>query len=251
MWLSPKAKLPARTTPGSVGWDLSSIQEIKVPKEGRKVVDTGLVVALPGECYGRIAPRSGLALRHGIHIGAGVVDPDYRGTLKILVINLGDKEYKIKEGDGIAQLICELVVMPELREEEISTGTARGEQGWGSSEAREKKDKGTHTQKVLSRLGEESSEGLSRGVCDREAPVPVKRTVKPPQHAAWGSVKPGLEQGQQAQPGGKVHKQVVAQPKSQVGRALKTNYLPYQTFPQAQIPGKGLRPDPHSPLEGL
>nr|XP_033788692.1 uncharacterized protein LOC117354825 [Geotrypetes seraphini] len=257
MRLSPKAKLPVRVTPGSVGWDLSSIQEMKVPKGGRKVVDTGVVIALPEECYGRIAPRSGLALRHGIHIGAGVVDPDYRGTLKILVLNLGEKKYSIKEGDCIAQLICERVMIPELREEVIDTVTARGEQGWGSSEEQEGVVKKSITRRVPLRLGEKTSKsvkeertdrGLSRGVCDREAPVTVKTTTKTPQNAAQGWIKPGMESGQRAQAKEGKPRQVPAQLKSQLRKALQTTDFPYHSFPEvrekpeANLEGGGVRP---------
>nr|XP_033816105.1 uncharacterized protein LOC117367561 [Geotrypetes seraphini] len=243
MRVSSKARLPVQATSHSVCLDLSSIQEIWVPKGGRKLVDTGLVVALPEGCYGHLASRSGLTLQHRIHIGVGVINPDFRGSLKVLVVNLGKKEHQIKEGDRIAQLICERAVIPEVKEEEINQDTTRGEQGWGSSDLKEVSEIEEVPRIDSPCLGEESSKGLgqertnrvlSRGVFDREAPVPVKRMSKPPQHVSMGSGKPGLEQEQLTQPGGKVQRQGVAQPSSQVGRALKANYLPYQSFPQRQ-----------------
>nr|XP_033787001.1 uncharacterized protein LOC117354149 [Geotrypetes seraphini] len=257
MKLSSKARMPARATPCSVGIDLSSIQELKVPKGGRGLVNTGLVVGLPEGCYGRIASRSGLALQHGIHIGAGVIDPDFRGPLKILVMNLGEKEYKIKEGDWIAQLICERAVIPELKEEEIRTDTTRGEQGWGSSDSKVGTGKEPIPKKILLRLGEgHSEEGdlertnsvLSRGVCDREAPVTSKKTVGPVRNTALKAVSSKIKpispgkSSRVAQPNNMVEKQGWSQPRILEGRALKPQASPYYSFPQVggiQVEGGG------------
>jgi dUTP pyrophosphatase len=82
--LSPGALTPSRATPGSVGYDLSACSATIVPAKNRALVPTGLAIAVPPNTYGRIAPRSGLALKHGIDVGAGVVDSDYRGEVKVL-----------------------------------------------------------------------------------------------------------------------------------------------------------------------
>ena len=77
----------------SAGLDLSAIETLAVPPYGRSLVSTGLVCAIPFGYYGRIAPRSGLALKAGIDVGAGVIDSDYRGELKILLFNHSDAEF--------------------------------------------------------------------------------------------------------------------------------------------------------------
>nr|XP_033809125.1 deoxyuridine 5'-triphosphate nucleotidohydrolase-like [Geotrypetes seraphini] len=152
--LSNRARSPYKATSQAAGFDLSSAQERIIPKGGREVINTDLQVSLPPGCYGRIAPRSGLALRHGLCVGAGVVDPDYRGPLKILLFNLGEEDYRIREGDRIAQLICEKVFLPDLQEEERLEETDRGNQGWGSTGVDEAQTWGKQNMDILSRLEE-------------------------------------------------------------------------------------------------
>lgn len=74
------------------------------------LVDTQIAMAIPEGCYGWIAPRSGLAVRHGIDVGAGVIDSDYRGTIQVLLFNFGKEDFLIRKGDRIAQLIIERIV---------------------------------------------------------------------------------------------------------------------------------------------
>ena len=87
------------------------------------LVPTGVKLALPKGTYGRVAPRSGLAFNHHIDVGAGVVDEDYRGEVKVLLFNFGENDYKVKPGDRIAQLVCQEISstteMPEPREEVV------------------------------------------------------------------------------------------------------------------------------------
>ncbi|GMP93087.1 hypothetical protein CsSME_00043060 [Camellia sinensis var. sinensis] len=78
----PQATRPTRATDGAVGYDLTSIAMYVIPTQGRTLVSTGIAMEIPCGLYGRIAPRSGLALIHGINVGAGVIDPDYRGEVK-------------------------------------------------------------------------------------------------------------------------------------------------------------------------
>ena len=73
------------------------------------MVDTDISIAVPSNTYGRVAPRSGLASKHSIHTGAGVIDADYRGPVKVLLFNLSGDEFKVAEGDRVAQLIVERV----------------------------------------------------------------------------------------------------------------------------------------------
>ena len=87
------AKLPVRGTDGAAGYDLAAAQAAVVPAHGKCLVKTGLVMALPHGCYGRIAPRSGLALKKFIDVGAGVIDADYRGEVGVILFNFGDRRF--------------------------------------------------------------------------------------------------------------------------------------------------------------
>lgn len=95
---------------------------------------TDLQVMIPEGCYGRIAPRSGLAVKNFIDVGAGVVDSDYRGNVGVILFNFSDVDFQVKRGDRVAQLICEKIEFPELVEEkENLSETARGNGGFGST----------------------------------------------------------------------------------------------------------------------
>ena len=133
--LSERATIPQRSTPYAAGLDLCSAYNYFVPANSRILVLTDLQIELPNYCYGRIAPRSGLALKHTIDIAAGVIDTDYRGNVGIVFCNSGDTAYHIKEGDRIAQLILERIWFPTVKETRhpLTTKTTRGQQGFGSS----------------------------------------------------------------------------------------------------------------------
>ncbi|KAK1402750.1 hypothetical protein POM88_002355 [Heracleum sosnowskyi] len=92
-------------SPLSAGYDLSSASEIKVPARGKALVPTDLIIAVPEGTYARIAPRSGLAWKHSIDVGAGVIDADYRGPVGVILFNYSDVDFEVKAGDRIAQLI--------------------------------------------------------------------------------------------------------------------------------------------------
>ncbi len=133
--LDSDAILPKRATEGSVGYDLCSLYKITIPGHGtRACIPTGISLVIPSGCYGRIAPRSGLALNFGINVGAGVIDPDYRGEIKVILFNHGENDFVINQGDKIAQLILELVTTPEVIEVESLDETERGNQGFGSTD---------------------------------------------------------------------------------------------------------------------
>jgi len=129
------ATLPTRGSSGAVGYDLYSVDEVVVSPSQRALVGTGVAVILPMNVYGRVAPRSGLAVKHGIQVGAGVVDPDYRGEIKVVLFNQGDKHFEIKKGDRIAQLVLERCETPDVREIESLDETDRGSGGFGSTGA--------------------------------------------------------------------------------------------------------------------
>ena len=131
--LVPHAILPARATPGAVGYDLFSIDNYVVLPGRRVVVSTGIAVSLPGGCYGRIAPRSGMAVKHGLDTLAGVIDPDYTGEVKVVLQNLDvSQPFVIRPGYRIAQLIIEQCMTPDVMEVQ-SRNTERGANGFGST----------------------------------------------------------------------------------------------------------------------
>ncbi len=111
--LRPDAIIPTKATPGAIGLDLHSVDSYAVLPGQRVVVSTGLRVNLPQGTgvYGRIAPRSGLAVKHGLDVGAGVVDPDYDGELRVVLFNHDpERPFLIRPGYRIAQLILEQAV---------------------------------------------------------------------------------------------------------------------------------------------
>ncbi|XP_046689241.1 deoxyuridine 5'-triphosphate nucleotidohydrolase, mitochondrial-like [Homalodisca vitripennis] len=97
------------------------------------MVKTDLKIMLPEGCYGRIAPRSGLTWKNGIDVGAGVIDEDYRGDVRVILFNHSDEPFTIEAGDRIAQLICEKIYYPELEEVQELDETNRGSGGFGST----------------------------------------------------------------------------------------------------------------------
>ena len=133
--LSQDATIPSRATPGSVGLDLSGVEDVTIPPQGKALCKTDLRIILPPGTYGRIAPRSGLAWRNQLVVGGGVVDPDFQGNVKVVLFNLHCTEgIKIKKGQRIAQLICEKASFPQV-EEVLGTkdSSERGARGFGSS----------------------------------------------------------------------------------------------------------------------
>ncbi|OCK75802.1 dUTP diphosphatase [Lepidopterella palustris CBS 459.81] len=132
-FLSSKAKAPTRGSAFAAGHDLYSARDIVIPARGRARVDTDIAVSVPVGTYGRIAPRSGLAAKHGIDTLAGVIDADYRGQVGVILANLSDADFAIKEGDRIAQLIVEKIVMPEVVVVEKLEESVRGAGGFGST----------------------------------------------------------------------------------------------------------------------
>lgn len=131
--LDPEAFLPVRQTVGSAGYDLHSSANDIIKSKSRKLVSTGLKISIPLGMYGRIAPRSSLACKKFVDVGAGVVDNDYRGEVKVLLINNGAEDFKIEKGDRIAQLIFENCSTPKLEVVSELDETVRGQGGFGST----------------------------------------------------------------------------------------------------------------------
>ncbi|KAK4538083.1 hypothetical protein CDCA_CDCA15G4108 [Cyanidium caldarium] len=131
--LTTAARLPVRGSAHAAGYDLSAAHPEVIPARGRALVKTDLAIAIPLGTYARIAPRSGLALRHGIDLGAGVVDYDYRGNLGVVMFNLSDEDFVVEPGMRIAQLILERIKTPPVVEVAELDDTARGAGGYGST----------------------------------------------------------------------------------------------------------------------
>jgi dUTP pyrophosphatase len=129
--------LPSYQTPGSAGLDLHAAVEAELvlaPGEIRSV-PTGLQVAIPDGYEGQVRPRSGLALRHGLSIpnAPGTIDADYRGEVKVILINLGRERYTVRPGDRIAQLVFAAAVRAKFERRARLAGSERGEGGFGST----------------------------------------------------------------------------------------------------------------------
>ena len=131
--LCPDSIIPTRASNGAVGYDLYSNEDCIIESGNRWLVPTGISVVLPKGVYGRVAPRSGLSVKHGIQVGAGVIDPDYTGEVKVVLFNHGNIDFDIKKGDRIAQLILEKCETPPIVEIDTIEDTDRGSNGFGSS----------------------------------------------------------------------------------------------------------------------
>jgi len=141
--VEPGAKVPTRMTAGSAGFDLYSAESVEVPpthsspggraEVGRALVSTGLVIELPPGTVGRVASRSGLSVKANVETGAGWIDSDYRGTLKVELKNFGSKAYKVNLGDRIAQLVVLPLVEVEVNVVADVKRTRRGSGGFGST----------------------------------------------------------------------------------------------------------------------
>ncbi|XP_056268758.1 deoxyuridine 5'-triphosphate nucleotidohydrolase, mitochondrial [Pseudoliparis swirei] len=131
--LSAHATPPTRGSSRAAGYDLYSAYDYTVGPMGKALVKTDLQIAVPPGCYGRVAPRSGLAVKHFIDVGAGVVDEDYRGNVGVVLFNFSKDTFEVKRGDRVAQLVCERICYPELVEQQALEETPRGGAGFGST----------------------------------------------------------------------------------------------------------------------
>lgn len=132
--LHPDAKLPARGSEWAAGLDLYSVEAVSIIPGARSTVRTGVSAAIPDGYYGRIAPRSGLAVNYGLDVLAGVIDCDYRGEIICLLVNLGNEPVRLERGERIAQLIIEAIIMPTPEWADELNDTKRGAAGFGSTD---------------------------------------------------------------------------------------------------------------------
>jgi dUTP pyrophosphatase len=135
--LHPAATAPRRAHEHDAGYDLACDEDFTLWPARRRTVGTGVAIALPPGVAGLVTPRSGLAARHGVTIvnTPGLVDPGYRGELRVTLLNTGDAPYAARAGDRIAQLLLVPFAAPEVRvvEELAAPPDDRGELGFGSS----------------------------------------------------------------------------------------------------------------------
>ena len=127
--------VPAYATTGAAGMDVVAAEDVDLAPRGRHAVATGFAMAIPEGFEVQVRPRSGLALKHGISLPntPGTIDSDYRGELKIIMINLGEEAFAIRRGDRIAQLVVAPVQLAAFAEVEELDDTARGAGGFGST----------------------------------------------------------------------------------------------------------------------
>lgn len=134
--LSPHARAPIRSSLRAAGYDITSAHDYVLPAKGKVIVKSDLAIAIPSGHYGRMSPRSSMAWKNHIDVGAGVIDEDYRGNVGVVLFNHSDKDFEIAQGDRVAQLIIERISTPSVREvstiEELGE-TERGDGGFGST----------------------------------------------------------------------------------------------------------------------
>nr|XP_033802444.1 uncharacterized protein LOC117361353 [Geotrypetes seraphini] len=131
--LSEKAKAPTRAYGKAAGYDLYAAQEQLIPANGRALVNTDLQLSPPPGSYLRIAPRSGLAWKASVDVAAGVIDPDFRGNVAVLLVNHRSVPFQVQPGDCIAQIVCERIWAARLERWVYFPETKRGMKGFGSS----------------------------------------------------------------------------------------------------------------------
>jgi len=127
--------LPDYATQGAAGMDVVAAEDAAIAPGMRHAVATGLALAIPSGFEIQVRPRSGLALKHGVTVpnAPGTIDSDYRGELKVILINLGDTTFVVQRGDRIAQLVLAPVTRASWLEVDELDSTARGEGGFGST----------------------------------------------------------------------------------------------------------------------
>jgi dUTP pyrophosphatase len=130
--LSERAIAPVVSQPGDVAADLHAAEDAVIPARGRAVVATDLALELPAGFRARLHSRSGLSARHGIEVGAGLIDQGYRYAVGVLLYNHSDAEFKVVAGDRIAQVCIERYSHPTFVEVDQVQPTERST-GWGSS----------------------------------------------------------------------------------------------------------------------
>lgn len=131
--LNEEARVPTRSNAGDAGYDLYADATVDIHPGHLAMIPTGIAISIPSDCYGRVAPRSGLAWKYQLDVFAGVVDSSYRGEIKVLLKNHSAHIVTLNRGDRIAQLIFERIYTPELALTDSLDESDRGAGGFGSS----------------------------------------------------------------------------------------------------------------------
>ncbi len=131
--LDERAILPTRGSAAAAGLDLYCLEALSLAPRERALARTGLSVAIPEGFYGRVAPRSGLASKHGLDVLAGVIDADYRGEVGCIIYNTGSEPLELPAQSKICQLIIEKIIIPQAVWAEELPETERGAAGFGST----------------------------------------------------------------------------------------------------------------------
>ena len=135
-WVNFKGDfMPEYQTKSSAGADLCASEDTLIPAGEWRIVPTGIYLEIPPSFYGQVCPRSGLAAKHGVTVlnAPGIIDADYRGEVKVILINHGKSDYSVKKGDRIAQLIFAPCFQGRLNLVDSLEDTARGTGGFGST----------------------------------------------------------------------------------------------------------------------
>ncbi|MGA1845888.1 dUTP diphosphatase [Deferribacter abyssi] len=132
---SEKDLVPEYKSLGSSGMDLRSAVDEIIPSGKFKLIPTGVYIELPNGFEAQVRPRSGLALKHGITVlnTPGTIDSDYRGEIKVILVNFGSSDFRIKRGDRIAQLVVSEVIKADIEIIDVLSKTERGYGGFGST----------------------------------------------------------------------------------------------------------------------
>ena len=131
--LTKTTKMPIKKSRNSAGYILYSDEEIKIPKKSKKLISTGLKMKIPNHHYGRITNLNSLSENNFLKIGAGVVDSDYRGEVKVLIFNFSEEDFFARKGDEIAQIIFKEIFRGGVEKVEKLEDSERGIGGFGST----------------------------------------------------------------------------------------------------------------------
>lgn len=134
MKINTKGNKPSKASAGAAAYDLRATSRISIAPFERVLVKTGVTIELPPDCVGMVCPRSGIALKNGVTVlnAPGIIDPDYRGEIGVILINLGNNFFEIHPGDRVAQLLICRFEDAEFEDGDLSS-TERGEGGFGST----------------------------------------------------------------------------------------------------------------------
>lgn len=133
--LVPSAKIPVQDVKDilDAGWDLYTVERRRIPGNSKYAIRTGIAMAIPAGWYGQIKNRSGIAVNTPLMVDAGVIDPGYRGEIKIVLVNTSEYPWDVEAGTKIAQIVFEKIPEVEFTEVTDLPPSDRGEKGFGSS----------------------------------------------------------------------------------------------------------------------